>query len=57
MLHSFWTILTLFAGKIRVLRHKNIGARIQVQKGENVEARALDLCAGLRGPAHEYILH
>ena len=57
MLHCFWIILTLFAGKIRVLKHKSIGARIQVQKGENGEARALDLCAGLRGSAHEYILH
>ena len=37
MLHSFWTILTLFAGKIRVLKHKCIGARIQGQKGEKGE--------------------
>ena len=53
MLHCFWTILTLFAGKIRVLKQKSIGERIQVQKGENGEARALDLCAGLIGAAHE----
>ena len=49
MLQCFWIILTLFAGKIRVLKQKSIGAKIQGQKGENCENRALDLCARLRG--------
>ena len=57
VLQCFCGILTFFAGKIRVLKQKSIGARIQVQKGENCEARAPDYVLDLEGAAHEEKIH